>query len=119
MTVASYKLEARNPALNLNRYYEIDVTRDLFGDWVIMTYYGRIRYNGQRKQYGYPSFNDMIKKLFEILRKRFHAQTRIGCNYALVSSHSHKDFSIFKTLVQEAPLARMKKSHNKHIECIF
>lgn len=109
MTVAFYKFEAQNPILNLNRYYEIDIIRDLLGDWVIMTYYGRISYKGQRRQYGYSSFEAMSKKLNEILRKRLHAHTRIGCNYSLVSSNA---FGELKTILENASLT--KKLHSIH-----
>jgi WGR domain. len=47
------ELEAHNPTHNMHRYYIIDVMRDLFGDWLITTRYGRIGQSGQRKLYGY------------------------------------------------------------------
>lgn len=112
MTVASYKFEAHNSALNLNRYYEIDVARDLFGDWVIMTYYGRISYKGQKRQYGYSSFDSMSKKLSEILRKRLHAQSRIGCNYSLVYFNAYESTQELKAIVDNAYLKkRSQRSH--------
>lgn len=112
MAFAQLKLQAINPSYNVARYYEIDVLQDLIGDWVIMTYYGRIRFKGQKKQYGYSSFDEMTKKLYEILRKRLHAQSRIGCNYSLMSFQTDKVPNDFVKIIETASVERKKQSTN-------
>ena len=86
MDVIHIKLMARNNERNIARYYNLALTNDLLGDWVLVTTYGRIGFRGQSKQYGFAAMDMALSKLETILKKRFNAKTRIGCNYSIASS---------------------------------
>jgi predicted DNA-binding WGR domain protein len=81
------ELEAHNPTLNIHRYYILDVTRDLFGDWMITTTYGRIGQSGQCKSYGYPCQDDAQRKVNQLLHKRLQAHKRLGVNYVITQQN--------------------------------
>ncbi len=49
-------LEAREPSKNIFRFYSIEVSRDLFGMWLVDVRYGRIGSNGTVKRH---SCNDL------------------------------------------------------------
>jgi predicted DNA-binding WGR domain protein len=81
------ELEAHNPTHNMHRYYSIDVMRDLFGDWLITTRYGRIGQSGQCKLYGYFCQDDAQRKFNQLLHKRLKAHKRLGTNYVLTKQN--------------------------------
>ena len=74
-------LEAINPDNNIYRFYNIYISQDLFSYWGIMINHGRIGRKGKQRQYFYPRFDAMEKKLRTILRRRSNATARIGCDY--------------------------------------
>lgn len=82
------ELEAHNPIHNMHRYYSIDVARDLFGDWLITTLYGRMGQSGQRKLYGYRCQDDAQRKFNQLLCKRLKAHKRLGTTYVLTRQNT-------------------------------
>ena len=77
-------LKAHNPSKNVNRWYSLRMGQDLFGDWLLITQWGRNGFNGQYKEYVYPEEDLAQKKYQHILQKRLNAQKRIGCNYLII-----------------------------------
>lgn len=81
------ELEAHHPTHNMHRYYIIDVMRDLLGDWLITTRYGRIGKSGQCKSYGYPCQATAQRKFNHLLYKRLKAHKRLGTNYVITKQN--------------------------------
>jgi predicted DNA-binding WGR domain protein len=82
------ELEAHNPTHNMHRYYSIDVSLDLLGDWLITTRYGRIGQSGQRKLYGYFCQAAAQRKFNHLLHKRLQAHKRLGTNYIITKQNT-------------------------------
>jgi predicted DNA-binding WGR domain protein len=76
------KLRATNPALNLDRAYEILFQKGLFNSWLITTAYGRYGHKGvQTKTYSFDLEIQAQSFFNKTLKKRLNAKKRIGCNY--------------------------------------
>jgi len=79
-------LKALNPPQNVNRWYSLRIGQDLFGEWILLTQWGRNGFKGQSKEYVFSN-EDLAQKKFQyILKKRLNAQKRIGCNYVRVKN---------------------------------
>ena len=78
-------LQARDPARNIFRSYVIEAGRDLFGEWVIDIYYGRIGSQGQHRQYSVANENAARQLIAEKLKRRRSAKGRIGVSYRICS----------------------------------
>lgn len=79
-------LEAVDEKANIARGYHLDVSRDLFGHWVITRRWGRI---GQKRQISALSFESEPARdrfLRDILRRRASAKKRIGIPYKPVDA---------------------------------
>jgi hypothetical protein len=80
------KLRATNPALNLDRAYEILFHRGLFNSWLITTAYGRYgQKGGQTKTYLFDTKIQAESFIQKILKKRLNATKRIGCDYRFIN----------------------------------
>ena len=79
------RLQAKNPPKNIFRWYSLRVDQNLFGEWCLSISYGRIRQRGQSKHYSWPDMASLIIQMKAILRKRFNATKRIGCNYEIIT----------------------------------
>lgn len=77
-------LRATNPSKNVNRWYSLRLAQDLFGNWLLITQWGRQGFKGQYKQYAFSEEPAAKKAFGRILKKRLHAKSRIGCNYEVV-----------------------------------
>ena len=71
-------LERIDPAQNMARYYLVDVSRDLFGMWMVTRQWGRIGSGGQRRV---AAFDDKAKAIQELeiwrrskTRRGYHLQ---------------------------------------------
>jgi predicted DNA-binding WGR domain protein len=53
--VASFYLERREPARNIQRFYAITVTRTLFDGWAVMREWGRIGQPGTVRETGFAT----------------------------------------------------------------
>ncbi len=78
-------LEARAPARNTSRSYVIEAGKDLFGEWVIDIYYGRIGSKGQHRQYSAASEAATRRLIAQKLKRRRSAKRRIGVSYCICS----------------------------------
>lgn len=79
------RLEARNPALNVARFYEVEVTSDLFG-LVVITRNGRIgSARGRQRVIAAGDEGKVQRAVLAALRRRQSAPKRIGAPYQLVA----------------------------------
>lgn len=79
-------LEAVDKRANIARGYHLDVSRDLFGHWVITRRWGRL---GAKRQVSALSFDTETSRdrfLRDILRRRASAKKRIGIPYKPVDA---------------------------------
>ncbi len=77
-------LRATNLSKNIRRWYSLRMGQDLFGDWLLITQWGRQGFKGHYKQYVFPEEAKAQKEFQRILKKRLNARNRIGCNYIIV-----------------------------------
>jgi len=78
-------LKAENNDLNIHRWYSLTMGQDLFGEWLLITQWGRIGYKGQLREYIFPEEKEAQREYNRILRKRLNSQKRIGCGYRIVN----------------------------------
>jgi predicted DNA-binding WGR domain protein len=81
MSVFSIQLEARDPARNRFRAYQVDVARDLFGAWLVEVKFGRIGAKGRRLVSALEDEHAARRMVCERLRRREGAPKRIGVAY--------------------------------------
>ncbi len=74
-------LEAHNTERNHHRRYEVRLSRDLFGQWVVTIGYGRSGSGGQHLVYSNASPEVVRDVIRECLHRRTSAPRRIGCEY--------------------------------------
>ncbi|WP_333574043.1 WGR domain-containing protein [Sphingomonas sp.] len=78
------ELEARCTARNVARSYEITVSKDLFGRWVVDLAWGRIGAVGARLRVSFESPDAARQFVEKTLARRASAPRRIGAEYQLV-----------------------------------
>ncbi len=76
-------LEAHNPERNHHRRYEIRLSRDLFGRWMVTIGYGRSGLGGQQRIYSDPDPERVRAVIRDCLKRRESAPRRLGCAYRL------------------------------------
>lgn len=81
MSVFSIQLEARDPARNRFRAYQIDVSRDLFGAWLVEVRFGRIGARGRTLSVTLDDEQAARRMVRERLQRRARAPGRIGVAY--------------------------------------
>lgn len=77
-------LKALNPEKNVNRWYSLRMGQDLFGEWLLITQWGRNGFKGQYKEHIYTEEAFAQKEYQRILKKRLNSHKRIGCAYAVI-----------------------------------
>jgi predicted DNA-binding WGR domain protein len=81
MSVFSIQLEARDPARNRFRAYQLDVARDLFGAWLVEVKFGRIGAKGRKLVAVLDDEHAARRMVCERLKRREGAPKRIGVAY--------------------------------------
>ena len=81
MSVFSIQLEARDPARNRFRHYQLDVARDLFGAWLVEVKFGRIGAKGRKLVSALDDEHAARRIVCERRRRREGAPKRIGVAY--------------------------------------
>lgn len=76
-------LEAHNSERNRHRRYEVRLSRDLFGRWMVTIGYGRSGRGGRKRIYSDPNPDKVRAIIHERLKRRSSAPRRIGCEYRL------------------------------------
>jgi predicted DNA-binding WGR domain protein len=77
MSVFSIQLEARDPARNRFRHYQLDVARDLFGAWLVEIKFGRIGAKGRKLVSALDDEHAARRMVCERLKRRAGAPKRI------------------------------------------
>ena len=101
-SIAFLQLTATHPDYPRSRYYEVEVMKDLIGDWVLATYFGDTGNPGRYRQYGFHSLEELLNKLSQILRRRFNAQSNQGYRYCVVSFYTQEDHKMIERVVKNA-----------------
>lgn len=78
MTIA---LEAHSDERNHHRRYEVEVGRDLLGDWTVTVRYGRAGRDLRTLRFADADEGKMRRVVQLRLRRRLSAPRRIGCAY--------------------------------------
>jgi predicted DNA-binding WGR domain protein len=86
MTSLSIRLEARSLPHRCHRAYEIAVSVDLFGAWLVEMSYGRIGTAGRTKARSFSTPEEAAAQVKVCLRKRASAPRRIGVAYRVRSA---------------------------------
>lgn len=71
--------------MNLWRRYELEAGADLFGAWVVVTWFGRIGAVGRCLRRQVASEDEARRLIDQSLRRRGTAPTRIGVAYEIRS----------------------------------
>jgi len=80
---SSISLRASDPARNIARHYQIDITTDLFGLWVVDYHWGRIGTAGQGRRASFALASEAQDFVRGLIRRRAGAKRRIGVSYQL------------------------------------
>ena len=75
------ELVAIDPARNIHRRWRVRACRDLFGQWLIETDWGRIGSQGRRRVRAFAEEADALRHLRALLARRARAVRRIGVGY--------------------------------------
>lgn len=92
MSYLKLTLRAISPEINMNRVYEVHLNKGLFDSWIVLTAYGRYGSGSHQKIHSFFSLEEAKAFVRKILKKRFNAVNRVGCNYSLVKRSSSDDF---------------------------
>ena len=117
-------LEAKEPLLNVARFYCIELTQDLFQDYVLQTSYGRIGTQGSYKRYIFCTINDALPKIKFIIALRASAPRRSGYSYKIVKLYQDSclsDLNIAKILMSSTQMKKeiMIQTHQKKFLPLF
>lgn len=80
------ELRARDDERNLRRRYVVEISRDLFGTYIVETSWGRIGAEGRTKRETFDDAGAAEARARMHLRRRASAVRRIGVAYAPVSA---------------------------------
>lgn len=83
---SSISLQAVDPARNIARHYQIDISTDLFGLSVVDYRWGRIGTAGQARRASFLSPCDAQGFAHGLIRRRAGAKRRIGVSYQLMDA---------------------------------
>ena len=86
-------LRAEKQELNINRVYEVHLNKGLFDSWVVITAFGRYGYGAQQRIYSFFVLDEAKEFIRMIMKKRFNAEKRVGCNYKIIKRSSSADFN--------------------------
>jgi len=89
----SILLTARAPERNIWRSYQISVGRDLLGEWIVETTYGRMGSRGNTRVVTVANREEALGYVRHCLKKRASAPKRIGIRYQVVGVKGTVDFS--------------------------
>lgn len=80
----SISLRAVNPARNIARHYQIELSRDLFGLWVVDCRWGRIGTTGRARRVSFDAAEEAQAYMRGLIRRRAGARRRIGVPYRML-----------------------------------
>ena len=91
-TTFSTRLQAEDLTLNRRRAYQLEVGRDLFGDWRVEVTFGRIGARGRTLSYHLESEDDARRLARTCLRRRASAPRRLGVSYCELARYDPHDW---------------------------
>jgi predicted DNA-binding WGR domain protein len=77
-------LQAVDPTRNIARDYQIEVSLDLFGHWIIALHWGRISTRGQNRLISFDKQCDAARFVKRTLSRRASARKRFGTVYRII-----------------------------------
>ncbi len=80
-------LEARAPEANRWRRYDLRAGRDLLGDWIVETRFGRIGAQGRCLRRIVAGEDEARRLVRQALQRRRSAPRRIGAAYVVIETH--------------------------------
>ena len=83
-------LRAVNPERNINRVYEIVLSKALFNTWGVIIAYGRYGQASKQRTYNFQCVEEAKSFINKVLKKRLTAPKRIGCAYNVVNHYGLK-----------------------------
>ncbi len=83
-SVSYFKLRAIHPEKKIFREYNLHLSKDLFGFWLLQANYGRIGSTGKTKSYGFQDYRVSFDKMMTLLNKRLKSRKKMGCPYQIV-----------------------------------
>jgi predicted DNA-binding WGR domain protein len=92
--ISLHQVGGRSPAHRRHRAYEIAVSADLFGVWLVEMSYGRIGTFGRLKARSFSTADAAAAEVKACLCKRASAPRRIGVAYRLKSAAQHGDWHL-------------------------
>jgi len=81
----SISLRAVNPARNIARHYQIELSCDLFGLWVVDCRWGRIGTSGRARRVSFNAASEAQTYMRGLIRRRAAARRRIGVPYQILA----------------------------------
>src|SRR5215469_11903526 len=90
--MATVALEARNTEANRLRQWQLELSRDLLGAWVLDVQFGRIGTRGRLQRHTFGDEPAALAFVRRALRRRATAQARIGVAYRAV--HASTDMRV-------------------------
>ncbi len=83
LNLLQISLEAHNPDKNYHRGYKVVVGQDLFSEWVVTVWHGRVGCAGRQIHYRAGSIDDARRIVRQKLQRRLSSRRRIACDYQL------------------------------------
>ena len=80
------RLQAVDPARNIARDYVIEASPDLFGQWIVTLFWGRIGTLGQSRALSFAEQAGAACFVRTTLTRRASSRRRIGVDYRVVAS---------------------------------
>lgn len=65
-----FRFHKVDPSRNIHRYYKVEVTKDLFGGWVLLREWGRIGSPGQLRRLHCDDWNTTARQFEAIVARR-------------------------------------------------
>lgn len=83
MTPLFYDLRAINPEKNVDRFYKMHGSLDLFNTWTVMVAYGRVGTKGRQKLFSFDSREEACAFLEKKKKDRLAFRKKRGCAYTV------------------------------------
>ncbi len=114
MSLFHLKLRAMDLDQNIDRDYEILVSKILFGLWGVTIAFGRHGVGGTYRNHTFETKEMARAFVYKTIQKRLKAPKRIGCSYALVDARALNEerLSSWLTLEQQEFLKINKGNKN-------
>lgn len=125
---SSISLRAMDPARNIARHYQIDISTDLFGLWVVDYRWGRIGTAGQVRRASFIGADDAQDFVRRLVRRRAGAKRRIGVPYQWmnVGAEGRFELSLTNSCRKVLPMrgdsyasgkaSLWRRPHDRHVE---